>query len=68
MGQSSSSPGMRFLFWGAGVTAVGLPRARSCASLIRGFVTSLGARGASAKMISSSVVNRALGKGTAEVS
>jgi hypothetical protein len=65
MGQSSSLPGMRFLFWGAGVTAVGLPRARLCASLIRGFVTSLGARGA---FISDSVVNRALGKGTVEVS
>ena len=68
MGQSSSLPGIRFLFWGAGVTAVDLPRALSCASLIRGFVTSLGARGASAKMVSSSMVNRALGEEMVEVS
>ena len=42
------------------VEVEGLPRARSYASRKRGFVTSFGARGALAKMVSSSLVNKPL--------
>jgi hypothetical protein len=42
------------------VEVEGLSRARSYASRTRGFVTSFGARGALAKMVSSSLVNKPL--------
>lgn len=63
MGQSSSGPGIRlFVLVASWVTLVegALPIARACASRTWACATELGASGAWAKMVSSSLVSNAL--------